>query len=196
MTKRTYRGTAQAEVAALTRQRIIEAALALAETRWIDEITLEQIATRAGVTVQTILRHFGSKDGVAAEAARLGNHAVIEHRNAALAGDLDSIVTNLSEHYEQVGDQVYRTLVQNDQYPQLKEFLAEGRSFHRQWVERVFAPWLAALPEGERLMRVLELVATCDVYLWKLLRRDWALGADEYRLTLRDMLTALLNRTH
>ena len=45
-TKRAYRGTVQAEVAALTRQRILDAALALAADEWLDRLTLDQIAAR------------------------------------------------------------------------------------------------------------------------------------------------------
>ena len=40
-TKRAYRGTVQAEVAALTRQRILDAALALAADEWLDRLTLD-----------------------------------------------------------------------------------------------------------------------------------------------------------
>jgi AcrR family transcriptional regulator len=194
MAKRQYRGTAQAEIAALTHQRILEAALALAEEKWIDEITLDQVASKAGVTVQTILRHFGSKDGMAAAAARLGSHAITEQRNAAVPGDLENIVSNLLEHYEQVGDQVFRTLAQDDVFPQLKEFLQEGRNFHRQWVERVFEPWLQPLTADERQQRITQLLTVCDVYIWKLLRRDLSLTGEQYRLTLIDMLKALLIR--
>ncbi len=195
MTKRPYRGTAQAEVAALTRQRIIDATLALADERWIDEITLDQIAEGASVTVQTILRHFGSKDSLAATAARLGSNAVIQQRDSAVAGDLTSIVANLVDHYEQMGDRVFRTLAQEEIHPQLREFLQEGRNFHRQWVERVFAPWLQALPDAPPENLTLQLIATCDVYLWKLLRRDLSCSAEQYGVVLKDMLTALLQHS-
>ncbi|MCC6612369.1 MAG: TetR/AcrR family transcriptional regulator [Anaerolineae bacterium] len=194
MTKRQYRGTAQKEVAARTHQRILEATIALAADHWVDEITLEQIAGKAGVTAQTILRHFGSKDGLAAAAARLSSNAVTQQRNEAVAGDLDNIVANLVEHYEQVGDRVFRTLAQEELMPQLKEFLQEGRNFHRQWVERVFETWLRPLDAVERERRTVQLIAACDVYVWKLLRRDLALSIDAYRQTLTDMLMALLNR--
>ncbi|MBL8161559.1 MAG: TetR/AcrR family transcriptional regulator [Anaerolineae bacterium] len=178
----------------MTRQRIIEATLALSTDHWIDEITLDQIAAKAEVTVQTILRHFGSKDGLAATAARMGSHAVNQQRNAVIAGDLDDIVANLLDHYEQVGDRVFRTLAQEELFPQLKEFLQEGRNFHRQWVERVFEPWLGALQGDARERRIVHLITACDVYTWKLLRRDLALSSEQYRLTLFEMLTALLSR--
>ncbi|MBN8592287.1 MAG: TetR/AcrR family transcriptional regulator [Anaerolineae bacterium] len=194
MTKRQYRGTAQAEVAALTRQRILEATVALANERWVDEITLEDIAEKSGVTAQTILRHFGSKDGLATEAARTGNHAVLEQRNAAIAGDLENITSNLTEHYEAFGERVFRTLAQDATFPQFKAFLQEGRHFHRQWVERVFAPWLQKLSEAPRERLTLQLIAVCDVHLWRVYRHELSLSSEDYRALLLDLLRALLNQ--
>lgn len=193
MTKRQYRGTAQAEVAALTRQRILEATAALANERWVDEITLEDIAEKSGVTAQTILRHFGSKDGLATETARMGNHAAVQQRNAAIPGDLANITSNLTEHYEAFGERVFRTLAQDAAYPQFKAFLQEGRHFHRQWVERMFALWLQPLAEEPRERLMLHLIALCDVHMWHVYRQELGLSSDHYRSMLLEMLRALLN---
>lgn len=195
MTKRTYRGTAQAEVAALTRQRILDAVISLSMDHWVDEITLDQIATRSGVTVQTILRHFGSKDGLAVAAAREGRHTVNQQRSAAIPGDIDDIVSNLADHYEEYGDRVFRTLAQEEIVPQFKGFLQEGRSFHRQWVEHVFAPWLETQDEPARQSTIIQLITACDVYTWKLIRRDHTHTSEQYRAVLKDMLNALLSHT-
>ncbi|MFD1732876.1 TetR/AcrR family transcriptional regulator [Deinococcus malanensis] len=70
--RRSYRGTAQAGIAARTRELILEAMLTLAAERWLDQITLDQVASRAGVTVQTVLRHFESKEQLISAA---GQHA-------------------------------------------------------------------------------------------------------------------------
>ena len=51
---------ARAEAAAATRGRIVRAVLELHVERFHDQITLDAIADRAGVTVQTVLRQFGS----------------------------------------------------------------------------------------------------------------------------------------
>lgn len=189
---RTYRGTAQAEVAALNSGRIIEAALALFEERWIDQIALEHVAQRARVTVPTILRHFGSKEGLFAAAGRLANDTATGQRAEAPAGDLEGAVDNLVEHYELAGDRVIKLLAQEGHYPQLHELLEEGRAKHREWVERVLGPYIAQRPDHERARLRAELVALCDVQTWKLLRRDSGLSRDETRLALLEMLSRVI----
>ncbi|MFL5885485.1 MAG: helix-turn-helix domain-containing protein, partial [Thermoleophilaceae bacterium] len=62
--KRPYRMTARAEAAAATGERILEAAAELFHARPFDEVTLEDVARRAGVSSQTVIRRYGSKEGL------------------------------------------------------------------------------------------------------------------------------------
>ena len=55
--------TNRAEAAAATRQRILQAGLDLLWEQLTIETTLDDVAGRAGVSVKTVLRHFGSRDG-------------------------------------------------------------------------------------------------------------------------------------
>lgn len=192
MTKRKYRNTAQAEVAELTRKRIIQAALAMIAEQWMDAMTLDQVAERAGVTVQTLLRHFGSKEGLMAHAGQAANQAALSQRAEAPVGDLAGAVDNLITHYEEIGDRVIRLLSQEERYPQLKELMQPGRVAHQQWVQQVFRPQLDRRPSAEREGLAAQLSVTCDVYVWKLLRRDLGYSVDEYRTILLAMLAALL----
>ncbi|HEX6339374.1 MAG TPA: TetR family transcriptional regulator, partial [Jiangellaceae bacterium] len=57
--KRPYRMRARAASTAETGERILRAVLDLHLERFHDQITLEDVADRAGVTVQTVLRRFG-----------------------------------------------------------------------------------------------------------------------------------------
>ena len=59
---------ARAQAVDATRRRIMDALIALAGERPFAEVTLDTIAERAGVSVQTVLRQFGSRDGLFAEA--------------------------------------------------------------------------------------------------------------------------------
>lgn len=59
--KRVYRMGSRAEAAEETRVRILDAVIGLHMERYHDQISLEDVAGRAGVTVQTVLRRFGSK---------------------------------------------------------------------------------------------------------------------------------------
>jgi AcrR family transcriptional regulator len=190
MTKRTYRGTIQAEVAALTRQRIILSTLRLVEEEWIEDVTLQRIAKDAGVTVQTILRHFGDKEGLLRAGAEVVKQGTILERDVVPVGDLDAIVDYLVNHYEEVGDRMMRLTVQEERYKPLHDVLEMARVIHREWVSRVFSPWLASRSDGKEMAA--QFVAITDLYMWKLLRRDMALEVEDYRRALHSMLRALL----
>jgi AcrR family transcriptional regulator len=191
-TKRPYRGHVQAEVRALTRQRIIAAAIALYAESWIDQITLEQVAQRAGVTIQTILRHFGTKEAVIAAAGRQVNDAEIARRADVPVADLDGVISYLLNHYETQGDLVLRGLAQEGRYPALAPFMEEGRVEHRAWVARVFGSALAQWSGVDHERLLAQLVAVCDVYTWKLLRRQAGLSREQTALALRELLLPLI----
>ncbi len=195
MPNRKYRNTAQAEIAALTRQRIIQAALTLFAEQWIDAVTLDQVAERAGVTVQTILRHFGSKESLGVQAGRAANDAAINQRAEVTAGDIPGAVDNLVQHYEAVGDRVLRLLAQEERFHQLQGILQEGRIAHQHWVQRVFAPLIDRQKPDQRERLTAQLVAVCDVYIWKLLRRNMGFSVEQYQATLHEMVVKLANPT-
>ena len=58
-------------------------------------------------------------------------------------------------------------------------------------VSRVFAGPLVGLEPRDRKRRLAEVVAICDVYMWKLLRRDAGLSRDQTELALIELLTPL-----
>lgn len=190
--KRPYRGHVQAEVAALTAQRILQAAIALYDEQWLDHITLEQVAERAGVTVQTVIRRFGSKEQLIAEVGRHLYLQGLEQRNEAPIGDIAGALENLLAHYDTVGKRLLRSLSQEERDPLLHQLMEEGRQAHRAWVERVFAPWLPALDPPRRARLVAQLVAVTDVYVWKLLSHDMKLDREQTRVALQELVQALL----
>ncbi|HEY4384061.1 MAG TPA: TetR/AcrR family transcriptional regulator [Ktedonobacteraceae bacterium] len=192
--KRTYRGTVQAEVAALTQQRIIQAGLALFDEHWGDDITLDQIAERAGVTTQTLLRHFGSKDqlanAISQEAFRLAQQQLAEPPD----GDIASIVHGLVVYYEAGGARMLRGLAQEERYVHLHTIIDIARTSHKAWLERVFASFLAQCDTAERMRLLAQLYTLTSVYTWQQLRQDCALSVEETEDALYDMLMALLAR--
>lgn len=189
--KRAYRQTARAQMAEETARRILEAFAARLMSGWFDEIRLEDVAAEAGVTVQTVIRRFGGKDGLLdAATERLSDD--IRARRRVAAGDLAAAVHALAEDYEQAGDLVMRILAQEDRYPAIRRMTDEGRRSHRAWVEAVFAPGLAGLPADAAQRRTDALVAATDIYIWKLLRRDLKRPLAEYRALVSRLVQGAL----
>ena len=69
--KRIYHQTARAASTESLRQKIIMSFNDLLLVRWIDEITLDEVAAAAGTTRQTVIRLFGGKEGVLSAAIDL-----------------------------------------------------------------------------------------------------------------------------
>ena len=68
---RSYSLGKRAEAVAATRQRIMDAALALYQEQGIAAITMHDVARRADVAPGTVANHFGSAQTLAAEAGQL-----------------------------------------------------------------------------------------------------------------------------
>jgi AcrR family transcriptional regulator len=188
---RPYIQTARAEAAEANRRRMIDAFLVSMRDRWLDEITLDAVAAAAGVTVQTVIRRFGNKDGLI-EAASAQLDEEISIRRAARPGDVEAAVTGLVSDYELTGDVAIRMLAQEPRHQALRRPLDRARANHRAWVTTAFGPRLSGLPTEERERRVTALVAMTDVYVWKLLRRDMALEPDSVIAIVRDAVVRLV----
>jgi AcrR family transcriptional regulator len=192
---RSYVMTKRAESAAATTERILDAAAGEFEDGSpLAGITLEAVAARAGVSVQTILRRFGDKDGLFAASAERQAARVAAERDPAVPGDVAGAVANLAEHYERDGRLALRLLAEEASSPFMAAVTDAGRAYHRSWCERVFAPSLDGLEDADRRRRLAQIVAVCDVYVWKLLRLDAGLGSQAYREALLELLEPLTRR--
>ncbi len=182
----------RAESAAATGRRILDAAIRHFGGRPYDDVTLNDVAEEAGVTVQTVLRRFGSKEGLVDAAAERGAEQVRAARWATSQGDVDAAVRGLVEHYEQWGDRSLRLLAQEERVQALRRVTDAGRRLHHEWVEHAFRPQLEAV-SGARLRRLrAQLIAVTDVYVWKILRRDLGLGPAETARAIRELVASVV----
>src|SRR5215218_10580 len=177
--KRPYHMRARAEAAAETGRRILEATIELHSERFFDQVSLEDIAERAGVTVRTVIRRFGSKERLIEAASEEGERRVTHQRYQAPIGDIEGAINNLMDHYEEWGDTALLLLAQEERVVAFRSITDAGRAFHYEWVERKFAPLLTKRTGEERRRLLAELIAVCDVYFWKLLRRDLGLSREQ-----------------
>lgn len=187
----TTRANAQEE----TRARILQQGRKALFNKYFDEFTLQEIAEAAGVTVQTVLRHFASKEGLLEAVKDDVGGEIWTRMDAVPVGDVRAAIAALHERYEWMGDGNIRLLAQEPRVKPIADGLREARTRHREWVERTFAPYLPREDHPDRQMRVLQFLVLCDVYTWKLMRRDH--GGDR-EVTMRAILDLMepLVRTH
>lgn len=189
--KRPYRMRARAEATAATGERILDAAERSFFEGDGEEPTLADVAERSGVSVQTLLRRFGNRDGmITAAIARMAAHVSMQ-RGSAPVGDPAGAVANLVEHYEEIGDRVVRMLDEAGRNKAIRQLTDLGFAYHREWCKRVFGPTLEALGPSERSLRTAQLVAATDVHVWKLLRRDQRLGRERTEAAMLGMVDPL-----
>jgi AcrR family transcriptional regulator len=190
---RRYRMVARAETAARTHRQILEAALALYTERDFDQVSLEDVAARAGVAVRTVLRRFGSKEALVDAVAQAGDQAVEDRRQDVASGDAAAAVGCVVGDYERYGDAIMRLLAQEERVPAFRPIAERGRRLHHEWVERTFAPQMARRRGAARRRLLIELIAITDVYNWKLLRRDMRLDEAATAEVLGEMVAAVTN---
>jgi AcrR family transcriptional regulator len=190
--KRAYVQVARARAVEETGHGILAAAYTRFSTEDYDDVTLDRLAVDAGVSVQTVIRRFGSKEGVVRALAKSVTADIMAQRGQAPAGDLRAITANLIEHYEAEGDMVMHLLRQESRVGAFADATAQGKRLHAEWCARVFSPWMTDLSGVQRKRRLAQVVAICDVYVWHLLRQQRGLSRRETRLALRELLEGIL----
>lgn len=189
-TKRSYVMVNRAAKAQATKQRICDAAVRLYHERTIEDFTLDEVGAGAGTTVQTVLRAFGSKEGLLQAAL-----AETAARGATLKStpprDIPAAIGAIVDVYETMADLLTRRLADEARHPALKSSLDKGRANHREWVKTVFAPYLEPLQGSQRTELLDTLVAATDFYVWKLLRRDRGLSRAATEAVMRKIVRSV-----
>ena len=186
---RTYRQTRRADTTERTRATILAAAQAAFRADPVGDPSLEAVAERAGVSTRTVIRQFGSKEGVmeAAITAGVEDAAVTRH---AEPGDVAGAVHAIVTHYEGMGDEVMRWLALAERLPMVRRVTERGVETHLEWVDAVFVADLEGLPQSTRKARRAALATATDVYVWHLLRRREGLGKEATRAIVLAMVEA------
>jgi AcrR family transcriptional regulator len=188
--------TARAEAAERTARDIVDAVVALVHEGSIEDITLDAIAARAGVSVRTVIRRFGSRDGVIEAAIASESARISGERDQVAADDLEGALETLLRHYERDGDTVLRTLALEDRVELARTIAETGRAVHREGCARWFAAHLPSPDDPAFPMRLDAFVTATDIYIWKLLRRDLGRSLPETREVIRLLVHALIHHEH
>jgi AcrR family transcriptional regulator len=190
--KRPYRMRERQRAVEQTRERIVEAAFELFRAHPYDEVSLDAVASLAGVSRQTVHRQFGSKEDLMGAVIdwRKPKEEAADHQ--VEPGDLHAAVCQLVDRYESTGDAIVRFLALEGRIEPIDRLLQHGRRSHRGWLERVFDPFLPPDP-ARREEAVLTLYAATDVAVWKLLRRDLGRSRPQTEASMARLVEGVLS---
>lgn len=189
--KRPYRKAARAEAERATGEAILDAALNAFGRELFDHVTLQQIAEDSGVTVQTVIRRFGSKEELFEALVERERPRILASREAAEADGLEAAIDALLEHYEADGETILNFIAQERRVALVRQIVEEGRRVHREWVERHCAALLDGVDGAERQELLFAAMAGTDLYTWKLLRRDRGLEPSRVHRVMMRILNGL-----
>lgn len=193
--KNSYNNTNRQLKAEETKLSIIKAWGQLWAKYSINEITLEMIAEEAKVTKRTILRKFGSKEGLMAESLSYDPAEISTERDHAKTGDIDDILKTLLTNYENIGDAAIRTINLESELEIARKIGTKGRIQHRNWCKNVFAPFLPHPNSANFEIQLISFIAVTEIYLWKLMRKDLKLSKKKTYSVFKNMLEGVIHKS-
>lgn len=190
--KREYKQVERAKAQERTREALIDAATdEFFEGNWL-KTSLDSLSHRAGVTRQTLLRHFGSKDGLLMQSLMRGAAQVRDQRWSTPTKDIPGAVNNVLDHYEEWGERSVRLGAWQRGPTVFALFSNAARQIHYDWVEHAFADWLEKFDQETRARRRAALILLCDVQSWWILSNDLGLPREEVHAILCDLVERAL----
>lgn len=179
MSKRAYRSDLREALAEDTRVRIVEAAYRLLKTTRPVDLSYADVAEAAGVSLRTVYRAFPTPDDLfVAVSDRL-----FETIGAPdpVETDLDAMIALLRREFETL-----------DADPALFRVIfavpTRSRWNPRALYDRLFAPYLEALSERDRVAAYALIDLLSCPYAWDVMHHNWKVPADR---AVRAILVAL-----
>jgi AcrR family transcriptional regulator len=188
---RPYTKVARAETEERTRAALLDAAERLFFERGLEAMSLGAVAADAGVTKQTLLRHFGSKDGLLEHAFARAFDNVRDQRWDVPGDDVEQAVDNLLAHYDAVGGRALKIDAMAG-VEAVAGWVQRARELHHDWVDHAFGALLRDSRSRDGARRRAAVIALCDVHTWRLLSHDLGLARAEVRATLILAIRGLL----
>jgi AcrR family transcriptional regulator len=188
--KRTYTMHSRAAGAEATRERISDAAESLFREKPYDEVSLEAVASRARVSLPTVLRKFNSKEELFVACAGSASAREFELRTVA-PGDVRAVARVLARRYEELLPIWQRYIGLEGRFPAVAELMGQVRRGHLAWLAAVFAPLLPKRAGPRRTRGLATLFGATEIYLWWTFRTHLGLSAPQAEQTMFESLDAL-----
>ena len=184
---RTHRRTAAVDQ---RRAAAVDATRAILFEKGFDAVTLQAVADRTGVSLKSIVRYFGTREGLFRACMR-ASIAREESSRVASPGDVAAIAHTLAQRYRPMADWIVHNAHIEFAYPVMEEWMANVRRSHRDWLATAFAPWLPRKgPVRER--RLMALFWATEVRSWWAVSSAFGHGPATAEAVMRETLDALV----
>jgi AcrR family transcriptional regulator len=173
---RSYESPLRAEQAEQTRMRIVQAygdeIIALEEG---GELTVRQIAARAGVSIPTLYRNFASLEELADAFWTWFEPQISSYASVEGPDDLPALAARMFERFAALGP-VIRAMGLTVSGRQLRDRTVVKRN---QLFQRTLAPLTKRLPERDAHAVIGVCKVLTSAHVWSLLQKDWGLDGAE-----------------
>ena len=189
--RRRYTMRARAASAHATREKILDAAVELFLGRGYADTTLTLVAEAAGVSLQTVMRYFATKDELMLAAAE-ARSTIESEKRAKPPGEGAAVAHVLADRYEDTGRAMMQFVAVEDRVDTVAAVLARARESHRQWLATVFADALPRRRGPLRERRLAQLFGVTELYVWVSWRRRLGMTRAHAERAMAETLDAVL----
>lgn len=190
---RAYRMGARAESAQRTREQVLDAAAECFGEQDYDAVSLKDIAARAGVGLQTVVRTAGSKEALFGLVAERFLTATMEGFDLTRLHTWQDGLAHLMTFYETFGDRTMRVITQEHRVPLVREYTQRSRALQAAWIQLHHGSAFEGLSENDRKRRMAMVLTLTGARTWYALRRDYGLSAEDAHRSIAEQLQALLD---
>lgn len=178
--KRNYNLGVRAEYARETYESILAAAHQAFSSMPYEKVSLRAIADKAGVSQQTVIRLFDSKDNLLATAASETVDELFVNRKCPQdASEVEPLIRNYLKITEQISAQSIVFFQVSERFESLRPVIKRGRQCQREWIEQVFRFYLPDREDKRHSLFVAQLFSALSFYSWYSLRCESGLSVED-----------------
>lgn len=188
MSSEALNGTLRDAHKALTRQRILDAAIRLVEAEDPESLTLGHVARAAGVTERTIYRHFATREELISAAWVRINETIAIRAAPETAADLVELPRHMFPSFDQ-REPLMRALLYSKQGRELR---LSGNTQRKARVRRAVREARPDLSDAEvtRLSAVVQLLSSS--FAWSVMKDYWGLNGETAGQAASEAIATLL----
>ena len=177
----------RAETKSASTGLILNAAERLFSQKLYESVSLNSVASEAGLGIQTVLRHFPTKEALFLASMTRSLEKADQSRNYQRGQTLEQSVQHLLNYYENHGKTIIHYLNQVANDPLFAPLTSSGWEAHARWVEILFSPHLNYGKENDPIRKA-QIEAVLDIRIWELLRLRKGLSVGEASIAIIGLL--------